>query len=111
MHTPRPDRPRLIAPAYKWQALPDLITSDPYLSQWNATIFTNATIWKGMSTVPYDVDGGLSGSGILDVSRQVKERIKAWSYAYRMTNDSSWAERAWQELFVSHLTRGCTSKC
>lgn len=53
-----------------------------------------------MGTVPYVADGGLSGSGILDVSRQVKERIKAWSYAYRMTNDSSWAERAWTELFV-----------
>ena len=53
-----------------------------------------------MSTVPYVVDGGLTGSGILDVSRQVKERIKAFAYAYRLSNDSSWAERAWVELFV-----------
>ncbi|KAF8528268.1 heparinase II/III family protein [Gautieria morchelliformis] len=101
MTTPRSDRPRLIAPAYKWQALPDLIRSDPYLSEWNATIFGNATTWKAMGTVPYVADGGLTGSGILDVSRQVKERIKAWSYAYRLTNDSSWAERAWEELFTA----------
>lgn len=100
MTTPRPDRPRLIAPAYKWQVLPDLISSDPYLAEWNTTIFGNATTWKGMSTVPYVVDGGLTGSGILDVSRQVKERIKAFAYAYRLSNDSSWAERAWVELFV-----------
>jgi hypothetical protein len=101
MHTPRPDRPRLIAPAYKWQALPSLIQSDPYLAEWNTTIFGNASAWKDMDVVPYVEDGGLTGSGILDVSRQVKERIKAWSYAYRMTNDSVWAERAWTELLVS----------
>ncbi|KAF8519151.1 chondroitin AC/alginate lyase [Hysterangium stoloniferum] len=94
----RPDRPRLIAPAYKWQQLPDLISKDAYLAEWNATIFGNATTWKGMSPVPYVQDGGLSGSGILDVSRQVKERIKAFAYVWRMTNDSSWGERVWDEL-------------
>jgi hypothetical protein len=41
------------------------------------------------------VDGG---SGILDVSRQVKLRLKAFSYVYRMTNDTKWADRAWLEL-------------
>lgn len=106
MTSPRPDRPRLIAPAYKWQALPDLIKNDPYLSEWNTTIFGNASTWQGMGTVPYAIDGGLSGSGILDVSRQVKERIKAWAYAYRMTNDSAWAERAWTELEVGLCSLG-----
>ena len=42
-------------------------------------------------------------SGILDNSRDVKRRIKAFAYAYRLTNDTKWPERAWVELQVSLL--------
>ncbi|KAI5124148.1 hypothetical protein M0805_000958 [Coniferiporia weirii] len=91
----RSDRPRLIAPAYKWQALPTLIANDPYLSEWNNTIFGNASQWNAMPPVPYFMDGD---SGILDVCRQVKERVKAFAYVYRMTNDSAWVDRCWLEL-------------
>jgi len=93
--TPRPDRPRLIAPSYKWQALPTLIQSDPYLKTWNDTIFGNATQYYGLPPVVYHMDGS---SGILDNAREVKMRIKAFSYAYRMTNDTKWVDRAWSEL-------------
>lgn len=93
----REDRPRLIAPAYKWAALPRLIAHTPYLASWNKTIFGNASDYYDLPLVPYIVDGG---SGILDVSRQVKLRLKAFSYVYRMTNDTKWADRAWLELEV-----------
>jgi hypothetical protein len=93
----RTDRPRLIAPAYKWAALPKLIANDPYLQGWNATIFGNATQYKALPPVLYFNDGS---SGILDNARDVKRRIKAFSYAYRMTNDSSWVDRTWEELQV-----------
>ncbi|KAJ7066603.1 chondroitin AC/alginate lyase [Mycena amicta] len=91
----RPDRPRLIAPAYKWAALPNLIANDPYLSLWNATIFENATQWNALPVVAYYMDGD---SGILDVARQVKQRVKAFSYVYRMTNNTAWVDRTWSEL-------------
>ncbi|KAI0785065.1 chondroitin AC/alginate lyase [Abortiporus biennis] len=91
----RPDRPRLIAPAYKWQALPQLIQSDPYLKQWNATIFGNATSYYPLPPVVYHMDGD---SGILDNAREVKMRVKAFAYVYRMTNDTKWVDRTWQEL-------------
>jgi hypothetical protein len=93
----RSDRPRIIAPAYKWQALPSLISSDPYLKGWNDTIFGNASDYSSQPVVQYFMDGS---SGILDVARQVKERIKALSYAYRMTNNTQWADRAYAELVV-----------
>ncbi|KAJ7172066.1 heparinase II/III family protein [Mycena filopes] len=93
--TVRPDRPLLIAPAYKWAALPNLIANDPYMAAWNATIFKNATEYKALPPVVYNLDGD---SGILDNSRAVKQRIKAFAYAYRMTNDTSWVDRAWEEL-------------
>ncbi|KAJ6525485.1 chondroitin AC/alginate lyase [Mycena vulgaris] len=93
--TVRPDRPRLIAPAYKWAALPALIANDPYLQGWNASIFRNATEYKAAPPVVYAKDGD---SGILDNAREIKMRIKAFAYAYRMTNDSSWVDRTWEEI-------------
>jgi hypothetical protein len=93
----RSDRPRLIAPAYKWAALPTLIANDPYLKTWNDTIFGNATAYYSLPPVVYFMDGS---SGILDNAREVKMRIKAFAYAYRMSNDSSWLDRAWVELQV-----------
>ncbi|EIW74347.1 heparinase II III family protein [Coniophora puteana RWD-64-598 SS2] len=101
----RPDRPRLIAPSYKWAALPTLIANDPYMSYWNQTIFMNATIWYNADPVPYILDGG---NGILDPARQVKQRIKAFSYCYRVSNDTKWLDRTWVELqnAAGNLTGG-----
>jgi hypothetical protein len=93
--TARTDRPRLFAPAYKWQALPNLIENDLYLKSWNETIFGNATAYAALDPVKYVVDGS---SGALDVAREVKMRVKAFAYAYRMSNDTKWSERLWAEI-------------
>lgn len=93
--TVRTDRPRIIAPAYKWEALPSLIANNAYLSYWNETIFGNATEYFSQPPVVYFMDGG---SGILDNCRDVKMRIKAFAYVYRMTNDTKWVDRAYAEL-------------
>ncbi|KAH7929340.1 hypothetical protein BV22DRAFT_1192090 [Leucogyrophana mollusca] len=101
----RSDRPRLIAPSYKWAALPQLIPSDPYLSGWNATIFENATQYFNLPPVVYVMDGG---NGILDPAREIKQRVKAFSYCFRMTNDTKWLDRTWSELqnAAGNLTGG-----
>jgi hypothetical protein len=98
----RTDRPRLIAPAYKWQALPTLIANDPYLKNWNNTIFGNATDYYNAPPVVYYMDGD---SGILDNAREVKQRMKAFGYAYRMSNSTKWVDRAMTELQVGYCTR------
>lgn len=97
----RPGHPRLIAPQYMWDCLPSKIQNDAYLTAWNYTIFQNATAFLDQDPVSYDVDGGLTLSGILDVSRIVQQRIKAWAYAYRMTRDKKWSDRAYRELSVA----------
>ena len=56
--------------------------------------------FDAMSPVPYNIDGGLGKSGVLDVAREVKQRIKIFAYAYRVTKQTSWADRAWRELQV-----------
>jgi len=91
----RPDHPRIIAPKYKWDALPNLIANDPYLKGWNETIFANATDYYGKPPVAYFMDGP---SGILDNAREVKMRIKAFAYAYRMSKDTKWVDRCWAEI-------------
>jgi hypothetical protein len=93
----RPDRPRIIAPAYKWEALPALIQTDPYLKGWNNTIFSNAQTYYDEPVKVYFVDGG---NGVLDIAREIKMRIKAWAYAYRISKDTKWVDRAWRELQV-----------
>lgn len=98
--TVRTDRPRLIAPAYKWSALPQLIFNDPYLSGWNSTIFHNATEYYDLPPVVYHMDGV---SGILDNAREIKMRVKAFAYAYRLSNDTKWLNRTWIELEVSFV--------
>jgi hypothetical protein len=67
---------------------------------WNDTIFRNASEYAARGTVRYFLDGD---SGILDVAREVKQRIKAFGYAYRMTNDTKWSELAWAELQVGFI--------
>ncbi|KAH7104948.1 chondroitin AC/alginate lyase [Auriculariales sp. MPI-PUGE-AT-0066] len=91
----RPDRPRIIAPKYKWDALPELIQKDAYLKAFNDRIIANGTQYRTMPVVKRVVDGG---SGILDISREIKMRIKVWAYAYRSTGDTKWLDSMWREL-------------
>ncbi|KAI0720000.1 chondroitin AC/alginate lyase [Cerioporus squamosus] len=91
----RSDRPRLIAPSYMWDALPKMIQNDAYLSAWNDTIFGNASAYYDLPVVQYFLDGD---SGILDNARELKMRVKAFSYVYRLTKDTKWADRAFKEL-------------
>ncbi|ODN84475.1 hypothetical protein L202_00417 [Cryptococcus amylolentus CBS 6039] len=91
--------PRL-APAYKWEALTSggLIENNPYFKYWNATIVQNASDTLGDDPTPYDTDGGLAGSGVLDVARAIKLKVKNWAYAYKVTNETKYADRVWLEL-------------
>ncbi|WVF70621.1 hypothetical protein IAT40_005413 [Kwoniella sp. CBS 6097] len=90
--------PRL-APDYKWNALTGgLIANNPYFKQWNETIVNNASSTLGDDPTPYTEDGGLTGSGVLDVAREIKLKVKNWAYAYRVTNETKYADRVWLEL-------------
>ena len=97
----RTDHPLLMADSSRWSCLPSQIQADAYLRSWDATIMANATRYAAMDPVQYTPDGGLSGSGVLDVARELQLRTKHWAYAWRMTNDSQWVERTWQELQVA----------
>ncbi|KPV72288.1 uncharacterized protein RHOBADRAFT_56100 [Rhodotorula graminis WP1] len=99
--SPKTSHPLLIATENKWACLPGLIQSDSYLSYWNDTVFRNASRFYDMTPTNYSIDGGLTGSGVLDVAREVQLRIKHWAYAYKLSNDTKWVDRTWQELVVA----------
>lgn len=96
----RQDRPRLFAPKQKWDALPDFIKQDPYMKSWDKTIQDYANSLLDQGPVAYYMDGD---SGILDISREVKQRVKALSYTYRMTTDTKFVDRVYLELQVRLL--------
>lgn len=91
--------PRIMSTQAQWDCLPQKIANDAYLTVWNYTIFQNATAYLNMPPQAYDIDGGLSGSGILDPAREVQLRVKTLAYAYHMSgNDTRYLNRAWEEL-------------
>ncbi|KAI5474361.1 heparinase II/III family protein [Pseudohyphozyma bogoriensis] len=98
--TVRDEHPLLFAPSYKWTCVREMIAKDHYLSYWNDTIFINATLWYDAAPINYTIDGGLSGSGVLDPAMETQLRFKHWGYAWKMTNDTKWVDRAWQEILV-----------
>ena len=91
----------MFAPAYKWECLQKQIPNDHYLSYWNETILQNATKFYDYQPTNYSIDGCLSCSGVLDVAREVKLRVRHWTYAWKVTNDTKWVDRTWKELQVA----------
>lgn len=77
-----------------------MIANDPYLKEWNETIIGNASKTLNEDPLPYTTDGGLTGSGVLDIAREMKLRVKNWAYAYKITNDTAYANRVFLELKV-----------
>lgn len=98
---PRPGHPILFAGSQKWSELPSLIRQDPYLILWNGSIFSRAAELHAKPPVNYSIDGSLTGSGVLDVARELQLRIKNWAYAFRISRDLRWKDRIWEELVVA----------
>ncbi|KAG8951379.1 hypothetical protein FRC04_006150 [Tulasnella sp. 424] len=90
----RPDRPRLIAPAYQFAALPAAIASNSYLQTFDNAIMSNANQIATSSPV----SPSANATGPYDVSREVKMNIKTLAYAYRMTSSQEFLTRVWAEI-------------
>ena len=67
------------------------------MHSWNASIFDKAADAYKKPVLSYFIDGS---SGILDIARETKMRVKMFAYAYRMSEDTKWVDRAWAEIQV-----------
>lgn len=88
--------PRLFATAERFEWLRRTVASNTApLVAWWGTISNSA---YGMLSLPVNVYTQDARATILDVSRSVLDRVQKLALAWRMTGNTDFAERAWNEL-------------
>lgn len=92
------EHPRLFASGDQWDGLAAEISNNNYLQKWNKTIIDRANELYGESVIAYPDDCDVSVGCTLEVARYIQLRVKHWAYAYILTNDTKWVDRAWEEL-------------
>lgn len=70
------------------------------MKTWNQTIFDQAEHFLSTPAPAWIPDGGLGGSGVLDQARECQQAVKAFAYAYRLTNESKYKDGVWDRLQV-----------
>lgn len=94
--TTLPDHPRLIATATDWQTLAKHRAADPDLDR-----LVELLLERARTDLKRDpVERKLTGRRLLDVSREFIRRSLLWSFAYRVTNDRVFLERARREMLT-----------
>lgn len=86
--------PRLLFTDADWAGLRERQKTDPDLARLIAQIEADAKSLVGKPPLSYKKQG----KRLLDVSRQAEQRILLWSFAYRLTGDQVYADRAKKEL-------------
>ncbi|KAG9791616.1 hypothetical protein KCU88_g963, partial [Aureobasidium melanogenum] len=92
------EHPRLFASGDQWNSLEAQISKNDYLQKWNKTIIEQANEFYEAALIPYPDDCDVSVGCTLEVARYIQLRVKHWAYAYRLTNDTKYVDRAWLEL-------------
>ena len=88
--------PRLIKDAEGFAELRELMKTNRHVSEWTKTVLNAADSTLDTAPCEYELrDGGLR---LLYVSTEVKERLLNLGYAYQITGDTKYAERAWKEM-------------
>lgn len=87
--------PRLHASKEEFTALKDKIAGDETLKSWYDETIKRADAIITEEPSIYIIPDGLR---LLSTSRRVLSRITTLGFAYRMTGDAKYADRAWKEL-------------
>lgn len=90
--------PRLMATAEDFEAAKARIASDAKMKAWFEEIKKSGDKILTESPSKYEIPDGLR---LLSTSRRVVGRIYTLGFLYKMTNDSKYAERAWEELLAA----------
>ena len=94
--TALPPHPRLLATQQDWQSLAERQRRDPDLAKWVAAILARA---RGDLAKPA-VERRLEGRRLLGVSREFLRRSLFWAFAWRLTGERVFVERAQREMLV-----------
>ena len=90
--------PRLLATEGRWNALPGQIATDTVSTSLNGTAIRAADEALTLPVVTYTKSDGVR---LLDVSRTVLDRTYSLTYAWRLTRDSKYVERLWNDLVAA----------
>lgn len=94
--TSYPAHPRLIASASDWQHLAQQRKTDAELDRYIGLLLDKAR--ADLDKAP--VERKLTGRRLLSVSREFIRRNLLWAFAYRVTGDAIFAERARREMLA-----------
>ncbi len=95
LKTLRPNHPRLLLSESEFALLPERVRGDSLLASWATKLAHDAEEILVVSPAEYARPDGVR---LLDVGRQVKERVLTLALAYRLTGNRQFADRAWNEL-------------
>lgn len=91
----RPGHPRLMADAARFDAIRQLVRSDPKVRDWFDAILKQAHNIMQEPVVEYEIP---DGKRLLAVSRRLADRIYALGMVWQLTREPAILDRAWQEL-------------
>ena len=90
--------PRLLVSAADWQQLAARRAADPDLDRLVVLLLERARADLPRPLLERTLDG--SGKRLLDVSRELIRRALLWSFAFRITSDKAFLERARREMLA-----------
>ena len=86
--------PRLMANKSTFDSIRTQLKTDTTLSGYHSTVIAQADAYLDTDVVTYEIIDGR----LLEVSREVMNKMTYWGYAYQITGDLKYPERAWEEL-------------
>lgn len=86
--------PRILATAEDFERIKENLKTDSRLSEWTANVISIAD--KYLSVEPQSVH--YSDGAMLEVAHSIGNRLLALSYAWKITGDTKYAKRAWEEM-------------
>jgi hypothetical protein len=95
LNTLRHDHPRVMLYQNSFDKVRTAISADPLLAGWHKDLIASADAILEEPPSEYVLPDGVR---LLSVSRRVRDRTMALGYAYHMTGDVKYKDRAWAEL-------------
>lgn len=87
--------PRILANASDFARLRQLSTTNAQIQEWTENVLFTANQLLSAPPLDYSIPDGLR---LLNTSRAVQERLLSLGYAYQITEDERYAQRAWVEM-------------
>ena len=89
--------PRILATADDWEQIKKNIQNYEEFSQWHKKIMAQADSKMNTDVEYYHQE---IQENLLQVARRFKDKMLYWGYAWKMTGDRKYVDRAWEEIKV-----------